>query len=84
MKKTKGKEMSCYFRHMKDVMEEAGIEITPENKKEIDRIIHELVEVEYKTCSPTWKGVKERIRGDEASRSHFVTRLKEKLSEVES
>jgi len=32
--------MSCYFGHMKDVFEEAGVEITKENKKEIDRIIH--------------------------------------------
>ena len=69
--------MSCYFRHMKDVLEEIGVDIAPENKKEIDRIIHELVEIEYKNCSPTWKGVKERIKGDEASRSRFVTRLKE-------
>jgi hypothetical protein len=82
--KPRGKEMSCYFRHMKDVLEEAGVEITPENKKEIDRVIHELVGVEYKSCSPTWKGVKERIKADEASRSRFVTRLKEQLSEVES
>ena len=51
--------MSCYFRHMKDVLEKAGVDITPENKKEIDRIIHELVQIEYKNCSPTWKGVKE-------------------------
>jgi hypothetical protein len=65
-------------------LEEAGVEITPENKKEMDRIIHELAEVEHKNCSPTWKGVKERIRGDEASRGRFVTRLKEKLSEVGS
>ena len=76
--------MSCYFRHMKDVLEEAGVELTPKNKKEIDRIIHELVEVEYKNCSPTWKEVKERIKTDEASRNRFVTRLQEKLSEVES
>lgn len=25
--------MSCYFRHMKDVLKEAGIEVTRENKK---------------------------------------------------
>jgi len=40
--------MSCYFRHMKDVLEEAGVEITKENKKEVDRIIH---------ISGTWKDV---------------------------
>lgn len=26
--------MSCYFRYMKDVLEEACVEITKENKKE--------------------------------------------------
>ena len=35
--------MSCYFMHMKDIFEEAGIEVIKENKKEIDRIIHGLV-----------------------------------------
>ena len=47
--------MSCYFRHMKDVLDEAGIRVDKENKKDVDRIIHEIVGVEYKDCSPTWK-----------------------------
>ena len=34
--------MSCYFRHLKDIFEEAGVEVTKENKKEIDRVIHDL------------------------------------------
>ncbi|MBW1840916.1 MAG: hypothetical protein JRF27_03355 [Deltaproteobacteria bacterium] len=72
--------MSCYFRHMKDVLEAAGIEITKENKKEIDRIIHGFVEVEYKNCSPAWKAVKEQIKGDEKLRSRFVERLKKELA----
>ena len=42
--------MSCYFRPMKDFLDEAGIEVTMENKKDIDRIIHGLVDVEYKNC----------------------------------
>ena len=71
--------MSCYFRHMKDVLEDAGIEITPKNKKEIDRIIHGMVDVEYKNCSPTWKGVKEHIKGDEKARSRFIKKLKQEL-----
>ena len=68
--------MSCYFRHMKDVLEEAGVEITKENKKEIDRIIHGLVEEEYKNCSPTWKGIKEHIKTDEKKRKQFIAKLK--------
>ena len=71
--------MSCYFRHMKDVLEEAGVDITPENKKEIDRIIHELVQIEYKNCSPTWKGVKEQIKIDDKTKNSFINRLKQEL-----
>lgn len=71
--------MSCYFRHMKDVFEEAGVEITRENKKEIDRIIHGVVDVEYKNCSPAWKMVKEHIKGDDNARRRFIKRLKEDL-----
>jgi hypothetical protein len=67
--------MSCYFRHMKDIFEEAGIEITPDNKKELDRIIHGIMEVGYKDCSPTWSAIKERIMSDEKAKKKFVNEL---------
>jgi hypothetical protein len=78
-KKSRRNIMSCYFRHMKDVLDEAGIEVTKENKKDIDRIIHKMMDVEYKNCSPTWKEVKEQIKGDEKARRRFIERLKESL-----
>ena len=71
--------MSCYFRHMKDVLDEAGVEVTKENKKDIDRIIHGLVDEEYKNCSPTWKSVKEHIKSNSESRALFIKKLKKKL-----
>ena len=71
--------MSCYFRHMKEVFEEAGLEITKENKKEIDRMLHGLVDVEYKDCSPTWRAVKDQIKGDDKARNRFIKRLKQEL-----
>ena len=71
--------MSCYFRHMKDVLEEVGVVVTQENKKEIDRILHVVVGVEYKNCSPAWKAVKERIRLDEKARDGFLKELGEAL-----
>lgn len=74
--------MSCYFRHMKDVLEEAGIEVTKENKKDIDKIIHGLVDVEYKNCSPTWKAVKEKLNSDQKIREAFVKKLKTKLAKI--
>ena len=50
--------MSCYFRHMKDVLDEVDVEITPANKKEIDEILHGIVGVDYKNCSEAWKKIK--------------------------
>lgn len=70
--------MTCYFRHkqMKDVFSTAGIEITKENRKDIDRIIHEITGVEYKNCSSTWKTVKEKLAEDEDG---FIEKLKKAL-----
>jgi len=64
---------------MKDVFEEAGVEITERNKKDLDRIIHSLMDVQYKNCSPTWKKVKEDIRQDPKARQRFILGLKEAL-----
>jgi hypothetical protein len=71
--------MSCYLRHMKDILEEAGIAVTKDNKKEIDQAIHGLVEVEYKDCPNTWKAVKEHINKDEEAKKKFIKSLKTKL-----
>lgn len=73
--------MSCYFRHMKDVLDEVGVEITPENKKEIDRTLHGLADAEYKNCSPVWKRIKEMVKGDPDERGRFVKKLKTALKE---
>ena len=51
--------MSCYFRHMRDVFEEVG--------------------VEYKSCSPAWKAVRELIRGGGESRLPFVEECRRRL-----
>jgi hypothetical protein len=67
---------------MKDVLGEAGIEVTQENKKEIDKIIHGLVDVTYKNCSPTWKAVKDHIKRDDKARSRFIQKLKDELKTV--
>ncbi|WP_455276184.1 hypothetical protein [[Eubacterium] cellulosolvens] len=68
--------MTCYFRHMKPIFNKIGLEITKENKKEIDRAIHDIVGVEYKNCSATWREVKKRISEDEES---FTLELKESV-----
>lgn len=59
--------MTCYFRYkkMKELLDRAGIEVTEENKKELDKQIHELVGIDYKNCSDTWKEIKKRMEVDE-------------------
>lgn len=66
--------MTCYFRHLKDIFKKAEIEVTKDNKREIDRAIHGIVGVEYKNCSAAWKEVKKKIIENE---ERFVSELKE-------
>ena len=68
--------MSCYFRHMKDVFAEAGVEVTKENKKDIDRAIHKIAGIEYKDCPTTWRALKEKFLADDRKRAAFVKKLK--------
>lgn len=68
--------LTCYFKHIKNVFEKAGVEPTTENKKEIDKVIHSLLGVEYKNCSQTWKAVKAKLAEDEVQ---FIEHLRAAL-----
>jgi len=71
--------MTCYFRHLREIFEKAGIKVTNENKREIDRIIHGIVGVEYKSCPAAWREVKKRIAEDKQA---FVSSLKEAMAQT--
>lgn len=64
--------MTCYFRHLEQVFKKAGIEVTNENRREIDKVIHRIVGVAYKNCPATWREVKKRIAEDEEG---FISEL---------
>lgn len=68
--------MSCYFRHMSGILEEAGVTVTKANKKQVDQAIHQAVGVGYKDCPATWKRIKEEIRADEGKRQALISRLR--------
>ncbi|MGY5863724.1 MAG: hypothetical protein RTV41_03920 [Candidatus Thorarchaeota archaeon] len=51
---------------MKGIFTEIGVEVTPENKKDIDKALHKLLGVEYKNCSTSWKEIKKRLVEDES------------------
>ena len=65
--------MTCYFRHLQEVFNKAGIVVTNENKHELDMMIHGIVGVSYKDCPGTWKEVKKRMADDE---TRFISDLK--------
>ncbi len=65
--------MTCYFRHLKGVFDKAGIQVTSENKRDVDKLIHKIVRVKYKNCPDSWKEVKRRIAEDEDA---FASELK--------
>ncbi len=71
--------MSCYFRQLKDILAEAGVEVTPANRKEIDQAIHKIVGVEYKDCPSAWRALKQQIMGDEQKRRDFAKKLREAM-----
>jgi hypothetical protein len=71
--------MSCYFRGLKDILNEAGIEVTPVNKRQIDKAIHDVMGVTYKDCVSTWMKLKQEIIGDEQKKREFVGKLQKAI-----
>jgi hypothetical protein len=71
--------MTCYFRHITRIFEEIDIEVTKENKRDIDKAIHGIVGVDYKNCSATWKEVKKRLADNEEG---FIASLAAKISKM--
>ena len=72
-----GVDMTCYFRHLHEVFRKAGIEVTPQNRKQLDMALHELINVEYKNCSSVWKEVKRYLIEDEEG---LIRNLKKTLA----
>ena len=67
--------MSCYLRHIKDIIDEADIVITPANRRQVDQTIHQAVGVAYRSCPATWKKIKEDVKGNEEKRYALIKQL---------
>lgn len=71
--------MSCYFRHIEDIFQEAGISVSSNNRKRIDLAIHQIVGSTHDNCPETWKHLKQHIIGDEQKRREFINKLRDCL-----
>ena len=67
--------MSCYLGHLKDILKEANIELTPQNRKQIDQAFHKIVGVDYKECPATWKKLKAEWLNDEAKKKALIKEI---------
>ncbi|MEM2098763.1 MAG: hypothetical protein QXU99_03315 [Candidatus Bathyarchaeia archaeon] len=65
--------LTCYFRHISEIFRKAGIEVTKESSQKVDKVIHDIVGLNYKNCPAVWRQVKKQVAEDEAA---FVAALK--------
>ncbi len=71
--------MSCYFRHLKDVLTEAGMVVTPDNKSQIDEAIHDMMGTTNEDCPTTWSRLKQDVLGDEQKRRALIEKLQKAI-----
>jgi hypothetical protein len=70
--------MSCYFRQMREILREAGIEVSPGNIGRIDQAFHQIAGVPYKNCPAAWKSLKQRLATDD-QRRELVRKLQDAI-----
>lgn len=71
--------MSCYLRHLRAELEQAGIKLDEGNRKKIDQAIHKVAGVGYKDCPKAWKETKRRMN---ENRDAFMAEVKKELEGV--
>jgi hypothetical protein len=58
--------MSCYFKNSraKELLRDIDVEPTKENIQQVDKILHELLSVDYPNCAATWKMLRKKLDYD--------------------
>jgi len=70
---TRGLSSVCYWDGWTRSFRKPRKEVTKENKRDLDRVIHGIVGVEHKNCPTAWREVKKRLaRNPEA----FISELR--------
>ncbi|MFW9769069.1 MAG: hypothetical protein ACFFF9_14130 [Candidatus Thorarchaeota archaeon] len=62
---------------MKELFADIEVEITKENQDEIDKVIHDMLSVDYPNCAAAWKMVRKKLEMDGPG---FKERLKVALT----
>ncbi len=73
--------MGCW-RWFNRILNEAGIEVTDDNKEKIDEVIHEVIgkTSKYERCSGDWRKVGKQIKADENEKRKLIEKLRAVLA----
>ena len=71
--------MSCYLRHLDEVLEKADLEVNTANRKKIDEVMHKVAGVQFKSCGSTWRELKRMMAEDEEA---LVQRIHEEFAKA--
>ena len=59
---------------MKELLVEIEVEPTKENIEVVDKVLHEMLSVDYPNCAATWKMLRKKLKYDAKG---FTERLKD-------
>jgi len=73
--------MGCW-KWFSGILKEAGIDVTEENRTQIDRVIHDFIgeKARYEHCSPDWSKMGKKISADENEKKKLIAKLQASLS----
>jgi t-SNARE complex subunit (syntaxin) len=68
--------MGCW-KWFNGVLKEAGIEMTAENKEEVDKIIHQYIgeQSKYGRCSSDWRKARKEIQASRKMKQALIEKL---------
>ena len=49
---------------MKELLSDIEVEPTKENIEKVDKILHDMLSVDYPNCAATWKMVRKKLKYD--------------------
>jgi len=70
-------DVGCW-KWFNELLKEAGIEVTDENRDSIDEVIHQYIgeQSSYGRCSSDWRKARKEVQSDARMRQELVERLR--------
>jgi hypothetical protein len=71
--------LGCW-KWFNQVLVDAGVEVTDENREKIDEVIHQYIgeQSKYGRCSADWRKARTEIRDDKVMRQELIDKLQSK------